>query len=306
MKRIVPFVLLSLALSAPAAAQQTVPIDIVALLGQIPEPPSTLIHAHGRATCAPPRACDASPLYAPLEARLTDVARQLELAIAAGGRPAGDPMMGMTPEEMRSKLEAMTREEQVAFAVEMSRQQNAPPRQESAPVVAALAEAARLTQEASTDVLGETPSVRAGFTHRREELRATLERELAEINTWFHNGGFYDSQGLPNERWEAGTAQAMERRIAAHESYLQGLAEAFSKEVTFQQARFSPFQQKLVAIAYGQHAVNAMSRTQLLAIQQMMVRAGAMLAEASRTATEDGAALWVKKLEADAAGGASR
>lgn len=306
MNRIAPLVLLSLALCAPAAAQQTVPIDIVALYGQIPELPSSLLQAHGRATCAPPRSCDASGLYGPIEAHFTELARQLELAIAAASRPAGDPMMGLTPEEMSSKLQAMTREEQVAFAMEMSRQQHAPPKQESAPVGAALAEAARLTQEASTDVLGESPSVRVGFMHRHEELRTALERELAAVDTWFQSGGFYDSQGLPNEKWEAGTAQAMERRFAAHDSYLQNLAQAFNQEIAFQRARFSPFQQKLAAIGYGQQAVNQMSRSQLLAVQKMMLRAGSMLAEASRRATEDGAALWAKKLEADASGAASK
>ncbi|HEX2166182.1 MAG TPA: hypothetical protein VHG09_02985, partial [Longimicrobiales bacterium] len=70
-----------------------------------------------------------------------------------------------------------------------------------------------------------------------------------------------------------------------------------NEEAARQNAFFSDFQKKLAASRYGAEAVNAMSRSQLLAAQQTILEAAARLLAASRGATEAAAGWWEAKLE---------
>lgn len=285
-----PLAVLGLAPPGPARAQ-TVPVDILSLYDRIPSPPSTPQEAYRRAECTVEDGCHAERAYEAVSARFQEVAAQIDLALAASSQPMGDPLQGMTPEELQAKLATMSQQEQVAFAMAMSRQAGSMALQ---PEPAAVQEAVAAMQRVHEE-LGRDGVEGGGFTVRLEQLQADLERERIEIGTWATSDELEDASGLPGPGWEQAQLEASDRHLAAVAVYQQGVLDLFGEELSRQRARYSDFQEKLAAIGYGADAVNAHTRTQLIGVQQGMLRAARPLMGVSLDATRRGASLQLER-----------
>lgn len=296
--------------AAPAFAQNVVPIDALGLYGQIPSPPSTVLEAHGRAACAN-GGCDISRVYGHVEAEFTEVARQIELALTAAAyqaQPAASPaatsMQNMTDAEilaLQQKVAAMSPEQQVAFAREMSRQSSSGAvalQQEPPHIQAALDAAMALLQ--ATGQAATTGSL-TPFDDRLTQLQTDAERTHAAIDavTAAKVKATIGADGVPGPERESILVDAMQQHIAVEDAYLQAVLIAFRADVARQRARFAEFQEKLNLADYGADARNARTRQDLLTGQQMMLDGAIRLFGASRAATARGAEWWERKLETE-------
>jgi hypothetical protein len=280
--------LLALALAAPASAQ-TVPVDILSLYDLIPAPPSTPDEAYERAGCTVGAGCDADRAYEQASARFAEVAQQIDIALAAAApRPGGDPLQGMTPQEMQAKLATMSREEQIAFAMAMSRQQaGAMPTLKPEPP--AVQEAVALLRRLQEELGRESMAGGGPFEREVARLQADLERKQNEIGAWAASDQFKDANGLPGPEWHRVQLEAADQHLAAEAEYDQALQVLYREELSRLKDRYAPFQRALAAIGYGTDAVNAQTRFELIGMQQGMLRAAAPLARISRSATSSGA-----------------
>lgn len=302
--------LFMLCAAAPAVAQDVVPIDVLGLYGQVPTPPSTVLEAHGRAACAN-GGCDISSVYGHVEAELTEVARQIELALtkaAYQAQPAASPaaisMQNMTEAEraaLQQRVAAMSPEEQMAFAMEMSRQSSSGAvalQPEPAEVQAALDAVVALQQEAGHAA---TTGSLTPFKDRLTQLQTDAQRSHDEIDavTVTKVQATIGADGVPGPERASILVDAMEQHIAIEDDYLQAFLIAFRQDVARQRARFAEFQEKLEAAGYGADARNAKTRQDLLTGQKMMLDGAIRLFGASRTATARGAEWWESKLDTD-------
>lgn len=286
-----------LCLVAPASGQQTVPIDILGLYDRIPPPPTNVQEAYERAGCTLEGGCAADKAYRHIAQELAEVAQGLDMALAAASRPPGDPLQGMSPAELQQKLQSMSQEEQIRYAMELSQRQataaNAARRSEPPAVQAALAEARKIQEQVGQDAINGG----AYFTDIVARLQAERQRQRAEAEPLLKAPNLKDAQGLPTDAYWQAQADAQIVYIAAEQQYEQALAVAMREEITRLKARFGAFQQSLVAIRYGADAVNGSTRSTLLGIQQRMLRAARPLMDASRLATAYGAELRKEQLE---------
>lgn len=336
MKRMPSLVAGLVCLPALALAQESVKVNILDLYGQIPAPPSTLQEAHARAVCNPQGGCDVSRFYAPTEEKLVPLARQLDLLLAAtnpAGGTSGGNMTAEQAQELERRLAAMSEEERIRFAMQMAEQQMRQPATmpvpEPAAVQAALEEELKLREQIGDQVVAavETGSYENAWFLDHEaaaqrKLLAELERKHEEISAWssaewakiatptqrdrcadpepWTGIRAYCNEIEPRERRVR--AEEMDRRIAAEQEYLRELQGVWRAEINGHRARFTPFQQKLAAIRYGDDVKNGFNKHSLIGMQKLMLYVAFGMAQASERASQRGAEWWQRKLDFDREG----
>ena len=124
MKRLFAF-LLCFSLPILASGQGMVKVNILALYDKIPAPPVDAKAAHGRLVCVvenTAQRCDAAKFYQPINGELAALQQRLEKTQATLAQPSVAAMQKIDPQEMQKKLEKMTPEEKMRFAMQMSQQ----------------------------------------------------------------------------------------------------------------------------------------------------------------------------------------
>ncbi|HEX2168051.1 MAG TPA: hypothetical protein VHG09_12530, partial [Longimicrobiales bacterium] len=260
---------------APVAGQEMVPVDVLALHGQVPPPPSSPQEAYERAGCGQEGGCDAGRVFGPIEERFTAISHRLDAAQIAWSQRAqpSNAMQNMSQAELlelQKKLAAMSQAEQIEFATQLSRSQGAALAPEPPSVRAALDAARVMAEQLNALAISQR---RETFLEVFTRLRAESEREHGVASAYATDDRWKDAVGLPGPEWEQAQIKAMEMHIIAENEYLDELRNAMNEEAARQNALFADFQKKLAASRYGAEAVNAMSRSQLLAAQQTILEA---------------------------------
>lgn len=294
--------------AADASAQQVVKVDVLQLYGDLPKPPTSVQEAHARAACVRERFCTVTAFFDPFEQKLGKLNEQLEMAFVGFSQPAANPLANADPEELRARIAAMTQQEQIAFAMELSGMTATALVPEPPAIQAAVDEVWKVREAIGDEAVAMVEGRYRGFDE--EALLAEVRRKHAEIEGWQAAEWAKLVEPSPsasaaahqahNAAWHRIRDEAMERQIAAEHEYQQALQEQWVRELNRLRDRYSPFQGKLAAADYGEAAKNKRTKEDFTTMQTGMLSALGPLLEASRRATKSGADLWQKKLDQDA------
>ncbi|GEM_PF-4788076 len=183
MKRRFAF-LLCFSLPILSYSQEMVKVNIVTLYDKIPAPPVDAKVAHARLVCVVENAaqrCDAVKFYQPINSELAALQQRLEKTQAALAQPSVNAMQKIDPQEMQKKLEKMTPEEKIKFAMQMSQQmagaQNIQP--ESEEVQAAIEEVNTVNSRANEDYINPDETAK-----KMTQMQSDWRRKQDEVRKW--------------------------------------------------------------------------------------------------------------------------
>lgn len=299
---VIPLLLAGLCTATPGGAQEFVKIDILPKFEEIPIPPVSADEAYARAECD--ASCSVDAFFAPVETMFGDIARRMELLQMALASQITNPYAGMDPAELQARVQAMTPQEQMEFAMEMSRAGagGGAARPESPAVRDAVNEAYRIVEAIGDDAIREGEGV-PRFPTRVGRMQDELRARHGEISTWEATERRKLREPTPDEDagpYIAATAairrEAARRHVAAEDEFLRALSGMWREELQHQRTRFSSFEPKLAAVGYGEDAVGRASRDPLVGTQRSMLEPVRVLLGASKDATRNAAEWWHRKV----------
>jgi hypothetical protein len=292
-----------LALAAPpATAQGPGQVDILALNDRVPRPPATLEEAYGRADCAAGRRCSVDRTFARMRAEFENLEQRLHRYMHASSEQG--PFAGMDPDALRRRIEAMSMEERIRFARELSRETHPV---ESPAVRAAMATLDELAERQFE--LTQRASARAERSLESEiiEMRMRLRDRHEEIDRWLYDELMRIGEPTPDqdptpfaERGRTARLEAMRRHVAAEEEHLGAVRRMWDEELAGRRALFTPVQRALVAVRYGEDVAGPATRQRFVGTQLQLLGYATRLLEISSAESLHGAAWWFRKLELDA------
>ena len=300
-------VILLLALPVVAVGQDVVKVNILEIAGKIPPPPKdvkdafsrTAEHKEGGGTAVHR---DADAYFKPVGDRLEATDQQIQKAVEILSKPQIDAAKEMDQKEMQKKFKSMSQEEQMKMAMEMSKKMGMTPgamTRESDAVMAAQQECNKITQEISNDI----QKAQAGYA-ARQKMEGDRDAKHKEIETWQEEQEkklpqvSYGEMGGPEPKAEyALLTKAMQKHLDVENEYLKAVQKEWKETWEKYRTRYSPLQEMLEKIRYGEDAKNPTTRRQLLGGQGSMLSSTADLVGLSRTSTKDAAQWWERKLE---------
>jgi hypothetical protein len=297
------FCILLMIIPFQAFSQEMVKINVPALADKFPPPPADVKAAYLRLECIEvnmAQQCSADKFYQPMTDTLAAIKLQLEKLSLALTVPASSGMQNMTEEEIQTKLDSMSLEEQMQFAMQMSYGAGAMQPESSDEVIAALEEYSQLTEQISMEIQNPGELIQKGIT-----LAQQRDNKHQEINSWFNEEygklpivsfGEVGRGAEPKAEYALKVA-ALEKHIAAENEYLHALQKFWPEYRGHLQARYMPFQEKLAAINYGEDALNPQNKRLLVSGQGLLLTPAEELLSFSREATENAAKWWLQKLQ---------
>lgn len=298
--------LLCLLFPALALGQEMVKVNILELYDKIPAPPADARTAHSRLVCAVENRfenCEAKKFYQATTDALAALEQQITKTNAALALPGVQVMQQIDPQEMQKKIEAMSPEEKIQFAMQMSQMalgmQNVQP--ESEEVQEALAEFGEVSVVVNSEYANPDEVAK-----KKLQMDAERQRKHEEIDAWAktEHAKIPQVAGGPGvgmipepKAAHALKVNALEKHIAADNEYLTALQKWWPEENKKQKARFTPFQQKLAAVDYGEQANNTVHKQTLVQGQSMMFSTAAALAQFSRDVSESAGRRWQEKVK---------
>jgi len=305
MKRLFAF-LLCFPLPILASGQEMVKVNILELYDKIPAPPVDAKAAHARLVCVVENTvqrCEAEKFFQPINAEFAALQQRLEKTLTALAQPSVTTMQQIDPKEMQKKLEKMTPEEKMKFAMQMSQQmagaQNIQP--ESEEVQAAVEEVNKVNSRANEDFISPDE-----IAKKMTQIQSDWQRKRDEIRIW--QGGEYEK--LPQISMGSGIGMAKEpkavhafnlnviaKHLAVENEYLAALQKLWPEELKKRKAIYEPFQQALVIVEYGDAANNATFKQMLVQGQASMLTTATILIHLSREASESAGEWWQEKLK---------
>jgi hypothetical protein len=293
-----------LALPLAAFSQGLVKVNILDLYGQVPAPPKSVHEAYTRAHCevnGDISRCDTKAFYKDINTKVNEIGGRIEKANAALSQPTA-AMMSIDPQEIQKKMATMSEAEKMQFAMAMTKQMGlgskalAP---EPAAVQDAMEEYHTLNQ-----LLAEEMQQAAAIAEKKGRLHSERSRKHREADEWVSaeigklpmiSFGEYGRDHDPKAVYTI-KVKGMERHIAIENDYLRALQKQFSDLLAEQKSRYTPLQQKLAAISYGDDATNIETKRSLLGAQQLMMGPVQELLSFSENATDEAVNWWMQKL----------
>jgi len=242
-----------------------VKVNILELYDKIPAPPADAKAAHGRLACVVEnmtQRCDAEKFFQPINSELAALQRRIEKTQAALALPSVKAMQQIDPQEMQKKLEKMSPEEKMQFAMQMSQQmagmQNIQP--ESEEVQAAIAEVNKVNSRANEDFINpdeaaqKMTQIQSDWRRKQDEIKKWKAAEYEKVPQVSMGAGI----GLVKEpkAMHALNLNAVAKHLAVENEYLTALQKLWPEELKKRKAIYEPLQQALVTVDYGEAAVN--------------------------------------------------
>lgn len=300
--------LLCLLFPVLAFSQEMVKVNILEVYDKIPAPPADAQAAHSRLVCVVENGferCEAKKFYQSTADALAALEQQITKTNAALAQPGVDAIKQIDPQEMQKKIEAMSPEEKIQFAMQMSQMalgmQNVQP--ESEEVQEALAAFGEVSVAVNSEYTNPDEVAK-----KKTQMDAERQRKHEEIDTWARaeHAKIPQVAGGPGVGMipEPKAAHALristvEKHLAVDNEYLTALQKWWPEEIKKQKTRFTPFQQKLAAVDYGEQANSTVHKQTLVQGQSMMFSAAAALAQFSRDVSESAGRRWQDKLKLD-------
>jgi len=287
-------------------SQEMVKVNLIEQFDKVPAPPADAKTAHNRLVCSEKdgfESCDAEKFYQPTAEAIAALEQRLTALNAALAQPGVQAMQQIDQQEMQKKLETMSPEQKIQFAMQMSQMalglQSVQP--ESEEVQAAVAAFGEMSVAVNSEYNNPDEIAR-----KKQQLDAERQRRQEEIKVWAEAeqkkipqvpGG--PGVGMIPEPKATHTLHVarVEKRLAVDNEYLAALQKWWPEEIKRLKARFTPFQEKLAAVEYGEQANNTVHQQTLVQGQSMMLSAAATLIQISRAASESTGQLWQRKLK---------
>jgi len=271
-------------------------VNVLELYGRVPLPPANVQAAYARHECKEENTylrCNVEKFYKAIVDEQNALGQQFAKLSLVLNAPAPVAAQQMDPEEIRKKMETMSVEEKMKFAMAMTQQMGLGPKAltpESEEVIAAQEEYGKLNERLALD--GQNPNERF---KKQAELTMARERKHDEINTWYtaeHKKiplvSFGEAGRYPEPKAEYALKQAaMDKHFAAENEYLQALLKHWPEEIAYLKTLYTPFQENLATINYGEEAENVETKRLLVGGQTSMLNSVDALVKLSRTATEE-------------------
>ena len=312
MKRLFAFLLCFslpiLAFGQEMVKQEMVKVNVLTLYDKIPAPPVDAKAAHARLVCVvenTAQRCDAVKFYQPINGELAALQQRLEKTQAALALPGVNAMQQIDPQEIQKKLEKMTPEEKMIFAMQMSQQmagaQNIQP--ESEEVQAAIEEVNVVNSRANEDYISpdetakKMTQIQSDWRRKHDEIIQWREAEYEKVPQVSMGAGI----GLVKEpkAVHALYLNAVTKLLVVENEYLAALQKLWPEELKKRKTIYEPLQQALVSVEYGEAAVNTTFKQMFVQGQTVMLTTAANLIHLSREATESAGRVWQEKLQLD-------
>jgi len=300
------FLLPLLLLPALTLGQEMIKVNVLGLYDRVPLPPASVQAAYERHECKVENTylrCYLDKFYKPIIDEQNMLGQQFEKLNLVLNAPAPASLQQMDPEEIRKKMESMSVEEKMQFAMAMTQQMGLGPKAltpESEDVIAAQEEYAKLNERFALDM----QNTEARYK-KQTDLKQARERKHEEVNAWYTAEHkkiplvSYDEAGrYPEPKAEYALKQAaMDKHFTVENEYLQALLKYWPEEINYLKTLYTPFQQKLAAINYGEDAENIETKRLLVGGQTSMLGSVEALIKLSRAATEEAVKWQLGKIE---------
>jgi hypothetical protein len=282
-----------------------VKVNVVELYDKIPAPPADAKAAHARLVCVTENTmqrCDAEKFYQPINSELATLQQRVEKTLAALAQPSVTAMQQIDPKEMQKKLEKMTPEEKMQFAMQMSQQmaaaQNIQP--ESEEVQAAIEEVNKVNSRANEDYINpdetakKMTQIQSDWRHKQDEIKKWRAAEYEKVPQV--GGGPGVGMIKEPKAMHALNLNAIAKQLAVENEYLAALQKLWPEELKKRKAIYEPLQQALVSVEYGEAAVNTTFKQMFVQSQGSMLATATTLIHLSREASESAGRVWQEKL----------
>jgi hypothetical protein len=265
-------------ISATLFSQQPVKINLLEYFDKVPPPPTSAKLAYDKCDCNIPdrqEPCVADSLFRPLLDNLQQI--QTDISMAAN-TPQGDMMKKMQDPEFQKKMEAMSEEERIQLAMQMSRSMQMTPgpmKPEPKAVTDCLKEGGKLSEQNGNEAMGLNVRIQAELK-RQQELEAKhnavdawQEAEIKKLPV-IHSGGEGDDGPDPKAVF-AVQNNAYKKHLAIVDGELARIGKEWTEQRLKFIQRFTPYEKALEKIHYGADAKNTITKTSLSTGQTLMV-----------------------------------
>ncbi len=310
MRSLCAALLVLLAYSA-GPAQELPKVNFVELYGQVPAPPADAREAYAR--CELPRdshslAVDPAKYYQPMAEKFEGLSKKLEGISLQLSKPEADKMAdkmkGMDAKEMQKKMQSMSQAEKVKFAMEMSQQMGLGQKAltpEPARVNDALQEYSSATGEMSKDIqnAGEQMQTQAKMQEDHEKKHKDVEdwRITEEAKIPLLSSG--EMSYREPKALRALMLKTADKHVAVENEHLKNVRAAYQAELDKWKKRYTPLQQKMIAINYGNDARNVETKKILVGGDGLMLGVVGNLLGISKDATKSAADWYARKLKVE-------
>ncbi len=298
---------LMLACAGVAFAQKPVHVVLVPVFDHITPPPTTARGAYGRIDCTGVERggkCSAEKIFKSVDDTLTAASNLLNAQIDKNAPPPGmskDMAAKMNDKDFQKKMKNMSDEEKMKMAMEMSKNMSMQPQMytaETPAVQEAVNEASNIAQKTGTEISTIGPRLQA-----EAKRKETLEKNHAVIDQWSQD----EEKKIPQlstgemsypepKAYKALQLKTIDKHIALVDDELKTLAGEWRKDRGAMKATYAPFETKMAKIHFGVDAKNPASQVQLANTQRGLIETLAKLSARSKTAFEDAAAWYAKKV----------
>jgi len=284
-------------LSAAALCQQPVKINLLEVFDKVPAPPKTVKEAYDKCGCATPNRtgdCTADSLFKGLMDYLAKV--QMDISTPSTGTQ-GDLMRKMQDPAFQEKMKTMSEDEKMKLAMQIQAENAAmvsgPMKPEPQAVIAVMIQLGTLNETNGRSMQNLSSEVQAEAKHKQEveaKQNSVDEWETAEIKKLpiINQGG--ESGGEPDPKAVYSVKMnAFKKHFAIVEEDLARTGKSWEEQRVKSKQLFSPYEQGLEKIHYGDDAKNKMTKTNLSSGQTLMIGSIRNLIGVSQTAYNDAA-----------------
>ncbi len=286
-------------------AQDMIKVNILKLYDKVPSVPTSAKDAYSRCDRSKDgTTTDEAAYYKSIEDSTKDLQRRFEKLLLELDKPMTDKVKSMDQKAIQQKMKSMSKEEQITYAMELSKQMGLGPKimtPESPKVNAAVQEVSHANAISGKNIQ------QAGIVLRsRSERNQKFEQRHNDIDKWKSD----EESKLPEistgemsypepKAYRALQIQAAEKHIAVANDYLKAIQEDFHAEYAKAREQFTTLQEKLAAINYGDDAHNPEIKRMLAGGQMHMLFPLPALIKYSREATATGAKWYRERVEAE-------
>jgi hypothetical protein len=272
-------VLAMLFVSAIALSQQPAKVNLLGYFDKVPVPPTTVKEAYDKCGCNVPNRqgdCTADSLFKNLTDDLGKI--QIDISTPATGTQ-GDLMRKMQDPEFQKKMETMSDDEKMKLAMQIQAENTAmvtgPMKPEPQAVIAVLKETGNITETNANEAQNLNVTVQAEMQHQQE-----VEAKHNAVNDWeeaaikklpvIHTGGEGGDEPDPKAVL-AVKANAFKKHFAIVETELARTGKSWAEQRTKSKLLFTPYEQGLEKIHYGDDAKNKITKQNLSTGQTFMI-----------------------------------
>ncbi len=297
--------LLVLLLPCGSSAQQMIKVNMVELYDKVPPPPVDAKEAFARCEKVGednPTNCSPEKFYQPIVGKAQELTKQLEETSMKLVEPDKGSLTKANAEEIQKKMETMSQEEKVKYAMELSNQMGLGQRKvvvEPPSVTAFMQEYSKVSLETGKDMqkIGEE-------SRKDQQMGEDRWNKHKDIDEWTRK----EMDKIPEistgemsyrepKAEHALLLKSAEKHIALENEYLKWRRKQFQTELDKDKKRYISLQQKVAATGYGEEAKNLETKRMVISAQGILLGPVEGLTGMSRDATKEAADWYAKKLE---------